>query len=144
MVCGALAGIKRSVIFHFNLRPVLTLFKIITIIHSQLTVSMFYITNSLPKEGKKEEREEEGKKLIRHYQQPHCAINYIKYFVDLFNRKNSEINMYGTRGIGTSSTLVQSPGKYHETTHHLVYKLSTHRDQPLLSKLLPVSPALSL
>lgn len=53
---GALAGIKRSVIFHFSLRPVLTLFKIITIIHSQLTVSMFYITNRLPKEGKKEER----------------------------------------------------------------------------------------
>ena len=58
-VCGALAGIKaghlRSVIFHFNLRPVLTVFTIITIIHSQLTVSIFYITNRFPKEEKKKE-----------------------------------------------------------------------------------------
>lgn len=58
-VCGALARIKagllRSVIFHFNLRPVLTVFTIITIIHSQLTVSIFYITNRFPKEEKKKE-----------------------------------------------------------------------------------------
>ena len=66
-VSGAIAGIKvvllRSVIFHFNLRPVLTVFKIITIIHYQLTVSIFYITNRLPKEEKKKEgrRRKEGK-----------------------------------------------------------------------------------
>lgn len=79
-VCGALAGIKvgllRSVIFHFNLRPVLTLFKTITIIHSQLTVE-YILYNKQASKRRKEEREEkerrkggrkkERKKLIRHY-----------------------------------------------------------------------------
>lgn len=80
-VCGALAGIKvellRSVIFHFNLRPVLTLFKTITIIHSQLTVEYILYNEQASKRRKEEEKEEkerrkggrkkERKKLIRHY-----------------------------------------------------------------------------
>lgn len=54
--------------FHFNLRSVLTLFKTMTIIHSQLTVEYIFYNKQASKrrrkrgEGKKEGREEEGKK----------------------------------------------------------------------------------